>query len=44
MSSTTRLLKHVSYSDKLKNVLNVLVKKPGGKRTPGNVGVDGKIY
>ena len=44
MSRIMRLLEHVSYSDKLKNALNALVRKPDGKRILGNVGVDGKIH
>jgi hypothetical protein len=39
-----RLLENVSYSDKLKNALNALVRKPDGKRILGNVGVDGNIH
>lgn len=39
-----RLMEHVTYSHKLKNALNDVVKKSDGKGILRNVGMRGKIY
>lgn len=35
---------HYQYSNKLKNVLQVLLREPSGKKIPENVGIYAKIY